>query len=158
MPSGGGGGGGAKGQIIRIALQFLRRIRQRVRNVAREAGHVQMPTTSTIAQPATVRKFSDYIFKPGATHGKDHVFRSFGYGPEHSTQLANEFTRQATARYAARDFVLGHADQYGQRITIPIDLVGQGSAEGRIARILSGWMIRPDGSLTLNTPFTGFAK
>jgi hypothetical protein len=157
MPSGGGGGGG-KGQIIRIALQFLRRIRQRTRQVARDAGHVTMPTTTNIASPATVRKFSDYIFKPGATHGKDHVFRSFGYGPEHSQLLANEFTRQATARYAARDFILGRADQYGQRITIPIDLVGQGEASGRTARILSGWMIRPDGSLSLNTPFTGFFR
>lgn len=28
---------------------------------------------------APVEKFYDYIFKPGAAHGKDHVFRSLGY-------------------------------------------------------------------------------
>jgi hypothetical protein len=90
-------------------------------------------------------------------HGKDRVFRSFGYGPEHSEELAAEFTRQAMERYAAQDFVPGVADQYGQRIRIRIDLVGRGEAAGRTAAILSGWMIRPDGSLTLSTPFTGFA-
>jgi hypothetical protein len=155
VPSGGGGGG--KGTIIRIALEFLRRVRQRA---ARNAGTAArgLPPGSVPAPPATVRKFSDYIFKPGATHGKDRVFRSYGYGPEHSEFLASDFTRQATARYAARDFTLGTADQYGQRLTIPIDLIGRGDASGRSTTILTGWMLRPDGSLTLNTPFTGFAR
>ncbi len=151
MPS----GGGAKGTIIRIALEFLRKVRKRATRGAATTG---TRTATHAASPATVRKFSDYIFKPGATHGKDRVFRSYGYGPEHSEELASEFTRQATRRYAARDYVLGTADQYGQRITVPIDLVGTGSASGRSTTILSGWMVRADGSLTLNTPFTGFAK
>jgi hypothetical protein len=59
---------------------------------------------------------------------------------------------------AAGDFTLGKLDKYGQRITITIDLHGQGQAAGRSTQILSGWMIRGDGSITLNTPFTGFTK
>jgi len=151
MPSGGGG----KGKIIRMALEFLRQVRKRA---SRNASPSVRGVVDDLPPPATVRKFSDYIFKPGATHGKDRVFRSFGYGAEHSEELAADFTRQATRRHAIGDYVLGHADQYGQRITVPIDLVGRGPAAGRSTTILSGWMVRPDGSLTLNTPFTGFAK
>nr|WP_203699704.1 hypothetical protein [Asanoa iriomotensis] len=86
------------------------------------------------------------------------MFRSYGYGREHSEQLAADFTRQGTARFAAGEYTRGRADQHGQRITIPIDLVGRGEAAGRSTTVKSGWMIRPDGSLTLNTPFTGFVR
>jgi hypothetical protein len=151
MPSGGAGG-----TIIRIALEFLKRVRKRAVQSGRDTVTRQLDELPIPRD--TVRKFSDYIFKPGATHGKDRVFRSFGYGPEHSEELAREFTQQAMRRYQARDFVLGRADEYGQRITVNIDLVGRGDAAGRSTTILSGWMIRPDGSLTLNTPFTGFLR
>ena len=146
---------GGSGKLIRIALDFLKKVRKRT---ARHGSTPALPRGTTPASPATVRKFRDYIFKPGATHGKDHVFRSYGYGPEHSEHLAADFTRQATARHAAGDFVPGRVDQYGQRLTIPIDLPGRGDAAGRSTTILSGWMLHPDNSLTLNTPFTGFAK
>jgi hypothetical protein len=147
---------GGSGKLIRIAIDFLKKVRKRASR--RGASTPSLPHGHPPASPATVRKFSDYIFRPGATHGKDRVFRSYGYGPEHSEHLATEWTRQATSRHAAGDFVRGTADQYGQRITIPIDLVGRGDAAGRSTTVLSGWMIRPDGSLTLNTPFTGFAR
>jgi hypothetical protein len=47
---------------------------------------------------------------------------------------------------------------YGQRINIDITLNGQGAAAGRSTQIVSGWMIRGDGSITLNTPFSGFGQ
>ncbi|GIF47654.1 hypothetical protein DFJ67_6547 [Asanoa ferruginea] len=149
--------GGQGGRLIRAALRYLRKAEKRAGHHSRATAP---PRSARVpgAPPETVRKFSDYIFKPGATHGKDKVFRSYGYDREHSEQLATEFTRQGNARYAAGEFTLGRADQHGQRITIPVDLVGRGDAAGRSTTVKTGWMIRPDGSITLNTPFTGFAR
>jgi len=31
-----------------------------------------------------LRKFTDYLFKPGADHGKDKLFKSLGYGKQHA--------------------------------------------------------------------------
>ncbi|SNS65924.1 hypothetical protein SAMN05421812_101294 [Asanoa hainanensis] len=142
------------GRLIRAALRFLRKARKRP---GRAAEPRRSPATLP-PSPATVRKFSDYIFKPGATHGKDKVFRSYGYDRTHSEQLAAEYTRQGTVRYQAGDYTLGREDHHGQRVTIPIDIVGQGPAVGRSTTVKSGWMVRPDGALTLNTPFTGFVR
>lgn len=50
---------------------------------------------------AAVEKFSEYIFKPGATHGKDHVFRSLGYDGSHSASLSALYSSQAAVKHAA---------------------------------------------------------
>jgi len=104
------------------------------------------------------RKFSDYIFKPGADHGKNAVFESLGYTADDSTELSQIWQTQAAQKYAAGDFTLGKADQYGQRVNIEIALPGKGAASGQTSYLQSGWMIQPDGSLKLNTPFSGFTR
>ena len=103
-------------------------------------------------------KFSNYVFKNGATHGKDAIFRSYGYGAVDSEVLAAQFQSQGAASYRAGNYVTGVLDGYGQRLTIPINLVGQGEASGRSTTILSGWMREPDGTIRLVTPFAGFSK
>ena len=105
---------------------------------------------------ADPRKFNDYIFKEGATHGKDKVFRGLGYGKEHSDELREIWQKQAAEKYARGDYALGKADQYGQRIEI--ELPGIGDAAGKKSHLRSGWMIQPDGSIKLNTPFSGFTR
>lgn len=50
---------------------------------------------------APVEKFSEYIFKEGATHGKDAVFRGLGYDGSHSAELAEIWSRQAAAKFAS---------------------------------------------------------
>jgi hypothetical protein len=105
---------------------------------------------------APLAKFRDYLFKDGATHGKDAVFRSYGYAKEDSEALMQEYERQAAERFAAGEYKMGKLDQYGQRVTIPILLEGKGAAAGRSATIATGWMIKEDGTIALNTPFTGF--
>ena len=107
---------------------------------------------------APVEKFRDYIFKPGATHGKDRVFRALGYDESHSAELAIIFEQQAAAKYANQDFELGRFDEHGQRISIEIELAGTGDNAYQTSYLISGWMIRSDGSITLNTPFSGFAR
>lgn len=104
------------------------------------------------------RKFSDYIFKPGADHGKNVVFESLGYTADDSATLSEIWQTQAAQKYANGDFTLGKADQYGQRINIEIALPGKGGASRQTSYLQSGWMIQPDGSLKLNTPFSGFTR
>jgi len=103
-------------------------------------------------------KFQDYIFKPGAKHGKDAVFKGLGYGREQSADLAKMWEGQAASKYAKGDYTLGKLDQYGQRIDIEIELNGIGDAAGKTSYLRSGWMIKPDGTIKLNTPFSGFTR
>ena len=107
---------------------------------------------------APVEKFRDYVFKLGATHGKDHVFRSLGYDISHSEALATLYEQQAVERYARQDFALGVLDHHGQRVNVTIELPGIGQQAGQISYLLSGWMIRDEDSITLNTPFSGFSR
>jgi hypothetical protein len=107
---------------------------------------------------APVEKFRDDIFKSGATHGKDHVFRSLGYDRDDSQYLASLYEQQAAVRYIAGDYVLGHHDEHGQRINIEIALEGVGTSSARTGYLVSGWMIQGDGSIRLNTPFSGFSR
>lgn len=103
-------------------------------------------------------KFADYIFKEGATHGKNVVYKALGYGKSDSEYLASLYREQAIKKYRAGDFTLGKLDQYGQRINIEIELKGKGAYSDKISYFKSGWMINPDGSISLNTPFAGFTR
>jgi filamentous hemagglutinin len=105
-----------------------------------------------------IRKFTDYIFKPDADHGKDAVFKSLGYTADDSVELSTLWQQQAVDKYAQGDFKLGKADQYGQRVDIEIALPGKGVEAGKVSYLRSGWMIQADGSLKLNTPFSGFTR
>jgi hypothetical protein len=107
---------------------------------------------------ADVRKFSEYIFKDGAAPGKDIVFKELGYTANDSQMLTDLYKQQAATKYAANDYTLGRLDSFGQRINIEIELNGVGNAAGKTSYIKSGWMIQPDGSISLNTPFTGFTR
>jgi len=107
---------------------------------------------------ADPRKFSDYIFNPDATHGKDVIFRNLGYSSEDAPKLANLYEEQAGEKVANGDYTLGKADQYGQRINVEIALPGQGAAAGQTSYLNSGWMLNPDGSIRLLTPFAGFTR
>ena len=104
------------------------------------------------------RKFSDYIFKSGADHGKDAVFKTLGYSAEDSATLAATWEKQAAEKFAKGEYSFGKVDQYGQRIDIEIVLPGKGSATGQTSYLKSGWMIQPDGTIKLNTPFSGFTR
>ena len=90
---------------------------------------------------APIEKFSHYLFKEGATHGKDKVFRSLGYNAKDSAQLAKLWEKQASAKYAQGNYTLGKLNQYGQHINITIDVPGVGVAAGKTRSVTSGWMI-----------------
>jgi hypothetical protein len=127
-------------------------------NVHRDNERDLANATAKIVTIADRRKFSDYIFRPGADHGKDTVFRSLGYSGDDSDQLVKIWETQAAQKYANGEFTFGKSDEYGQRVNIEIALPGKGSADGEISYLKSGWMVQPDGSLKLNTPFSGFMR
>jgi len=112
------------------------------------------------AQPAHApsEKFSRYIFKSGADHGKDTPFRRLGYSKEHSGELAELWERQALEKYSRGEYTLGRADKWGQRIDIEIELHGIGEAAGKVSYMRSGWMRMSDGTLRLNTAFSGYTR
>jgi filamentous hemagglutinin len=108
----------------------------------------------TIVDP---RKFSEYLFKEGADHGKNRVFESLGYGKQHSKKLATLYQKQGLEKFKKGEFQLGKKDRYGQRIDIEIELPDMNSPE-KVSYLKSGWMILEDGNVKLNTPFTGFTR
>ena len=61
-------------------------------------------------------------------------------------------------KYSAGEYTLGKLDHFGQRINIEIELKGIGQYSDKISYIKSGWIIQSDGSISLNTPFSGFIK
>ena len=72
--------------------------------------------------------------------------------------LSKLYSLQAAVKYAAHDYKLGRADGYGQRLNIEIERAGIGDKVGQTSYLISGWMIKEDGSIALNTPFAGFAR
>lgn len=111
-------------------------------------------------KPVTVKagfvtdKFRGYVFSEKYVYkGKVDVFiNDYGYTIADSDYLLSEYMRQAREKYISGDYVLGLLDEFGQHITIEIVLYTPWS--GRVA-IKTGWMVRPNGLITCNTPFSG---
>ena len=80
---------------------------------------------------------------------RDKAALSKGFTIEDSVYLKNEFERQAREKYLRGNYELGKLNEYGQRITIEIKL--KSSVKDDIV-LKTGWMIRPLGYITCNTP------
>jgi filamentous hemagglutinin len=65
---------------------------------------------------------------------------------------------QGAAKFARGEYTNGRLDQWGQRINIEIEVPGVLEASGKASHMVSGWMIQADGSIRLNTPFSGFTR
>ncbi|MCH5158673.1 MAG: hypothetical protein J1F33_05715 [Clostridiales bacterium] len=99
-------------------------------------------------------KFRDYVFNEEYSgNGKEKRFENiYGYNINDSDFLLSEYKRQAKEKYISGDYTLGLLNTYGQRITIEIVL--NTPYRGRVA-VKTGWMVRPNGLITCNTPFSG---
>ncbi|MDO4729547.1 MAG: RHS repeat-associated core domain-containing protein, partial [Bacteroidota bacterium] len=111
-----------------------------------------------LAAKVDKRKFTDYIFNKKYDNGKEAVFNSLGYDISNSDELVKIYTEQATRKYLSGDYKIGKLDEYGQRITIGIELHGIGESVGKISYLNSGWLVHSDNSITLTTPLAGFYK
>ena len=98
-------------------------------------------------------KLDPYLFNTtGAyTHGKEELFKLWGYGVEDIPWLKAEIERQSLEKYLSGDYTLGKLDKNGQRIYIRI-VIGRRDT-GELVTFLSGWMACPNGLLQMTTPY-----
>lgn len=59
------------------------------------------------------RKFSEYVFRENADHGKDAIFTSLGYAKPHSDDLAAIYRKQG-----AEKFEKGNSGQEKRTVTV----------------------------------------
>lgn len=100
-------------------------------------------------------KFDPFLFDVNGKykHGKNIMFESWGYTVDDSAWLQKELEEQAIYKYISGDYALGKLDKNGQRIDIRIDL-DRKDKPGSVS-FISGWMVKPDGKIRLNTPYGG---
>ncbi len=65
-----------------------------------------------------------YLFdtKGEYRHGKDKLFKSWGYSVEDAKYLKAEIEKQALEKYINGDYILGKLNKDGQRISIRIEI------------------------------------
>ena len=96
-----------------------------------------------------IKKFTDYIFSDKyAWNGKRDLFEMLGFTITDSQYLKDEYENQAVKNYCNSQYKLGKLDLQGQRINIDVKFV----KNGRNIVFTSGWMVRPRGEITNNTP------
>ncbi len=96
-----------------------------------------------------LKKFTDYIFSDKyAWNGKRDLFEMLGFTIKDSQCLKEEYEIQAVRKYCNSNYKLGKLDMQGQRIDIDIKFI----KNGRNLVFTSGWMVRPKGVITNNTP------
>ena len=100
-------------------------------------------------------KFDPYLFDPANfyKHGKDKMFRSWGYSEADISFLIAEFEKQAYERYISGEYTLGKLNKDGQQISIRIELPRR-DQEGTVS-FETGWMVYPNGHIQLTTPYGG---
>ena len=105
-----------------------------------------------------INKFIGYIFsnKPEyVKNGKKAAFEKRGFYLRDSELLKEEFEKQALEKYLKGEYKLGKLNKYGQHIDIVVSL----NLDGRkMNPFRTGWMIKKNGRITNNTPFTGFIE
>ena len=67
--------------------------------------------------------------------------------------LKTEMERQAREKYISGEYELGKLNRFGQRINIIIEIPRK-DEEGMVS-FTSGWMVKSNGELLLNTPYGG---
>lgn len=110
--------------------------------------------TKSTAQSA-YSKFDPYLFDPDDfyKHGKAKMLKSWGYSIEDSSYLKEEIEKQGWEKYIAGEYTLGVLNKYGQRISIRVEIPRKD--EPGTASFITGWTVRPNGEITLNTPYGG---
>ena len=114
--------------------------------------NIQNPAKQ-VSSVCDINKFINYVFSEKyASNGKIKLFKELGFNIEDSEYLKQEFDRQARECYLNGNYELGRLNEHGQRINITIKL--QSKIRNNI-ELVTGWMIRPLGKITCNTPLGG---
>ena len=110
---------------------------------------IAKPTLKSINAECDIRKFTEYIFSDKyAWNGKRDLFETLGFSKDDSYLLKSEYEKQAAENYCNGDYILDKLDIQGQRINIKIRF----SKYDRDIEFISGWMVKPKGKITNNTP------
>ena len=114
--------------------------------------NIQNPAKQ-VSSVCDINKFINYVFSEKyASNGKIKLFKELGFNIEDSEYLKQEFDRQARECYLNGNYELGRLNEHGQQINITIKL--QSKIRNNI-ELVTGWMIRPLGKITCNTPLGG---
>ncbi len=100
-------------------------------------------------------KFDPYLFNTSGIHchGKDALFKSWGYSADDALWLQEEIERQGLANYLSGNYTLGMLNMFGQRLNIRVEIPrkdGQG-----VVSFITGWTVLAHGKIKLNTPYGG---
>ena len=116
-------------------------------------------TMESIASPETentafadcpIEKFTKYIFSDTyAWNGKRALFESLGFTFKDSQRLKEKYEKDAVYKYTEGEYILDKLDDNGQRINIEVEIERNGKTP---VKFISGWMVRPKGRITNNTP------
>lgn len=100
-------------------------------------------------------KFDPYLFNTTGlqTHNKEKLFKEWGYTVDDARWLQAEIERQGRERYLSGQYELGKLNMFGQRINIRVTIPRK-DGFGDIS-FVTGWMVKPNGQIKLNTPYGG---
>ncbi len=96
-----------------------------------------------------INKFSNYVFDSAKSSGKNAVFEKIGYTKADAKALVKIYKRKALKQLITKQYRLAELSQYGQKITMGINLRG--------TTLKTVWMLSEKG-IRLITPFTGYFK
>lgn len=104
---------------------------------------------------AAYQKFDPYLFntKGKEKHNKEKLFYSWGYDVNDSNYLKKQIEKQGLEKYLSGDYKLGVLNNYGQRISIRIEIPNKITNEN--VSFIVGFMVYPNGKLKLTTPYGG---
>lgn len=81
------------------------------------------------------------------------MFYSWGYDVNDSNYLKKQIEKQELEKYISGDYKLGVLNNYGQRISIRIEI--QNKITNENVSFIVGFMVYPNGKLKLTTPYGG---
>ena len=100
-------------------------------------------------------KYDPYLFNTNGAycHGKEVMFKKWGYTASDALWLKKEIEKQGLKKYIEGNYVLNKLDKNGQRINIVVSIPRK-SGEG-IVTFTTGWVVYPNGHISLVTPYGG---
>ena len=110
---------------------------------------------NNVVATSAYSKYDPYLFDPKNfyRHGKNKLFESWGYTIKDAAWLQKEIERQGRIQYFTGNYELGKRNMRGQRINIRITIPRK-NGSGEVS-FVTGWMVHPEGLITLNTPYGG---
>ena len=86
---------------------------------------------------ADPRKIIDYALNPNSMSGGAGKYRAFESALGYNQSNADKLINQINQKVAKSEAILGEKDQYGQRFTVDIPIIGE---NGKTAIVRTGWI------------------